>query len=101
MAARPLYDSISRSMKNLEEQYKDETNLQKRIQIHQYGVAKESWYDFLKTNISLTDNCKVLEIGCGTGILWKFLLESKPSVQQIILSDFSEGMLLKSEENLK
>ncbi|MNJ91835.1 putative methyltransferase YcgJ [compost metagenome] len=90
-------------MKDLEQQYKDESNLQKRIQIHQYGVAKESWYEFLKKQMILTGNCKVLEIGCGTGTLWEYLLDGggNSQVQQIILSDVSEGMLSTAKENLE
>lgn len=87
-------------MKNLQEQYKNEVNLQKRIQIHTYATAKESWYEFLSRQISLPDNCRILEIGCGTGILWKHLLKNHPQIKEIILSDFSEGMLKSAEENL-
>jgi ubiquinone/menaquinone biosynthesis C-methylase UbiE len=88
-------------MKNLQKQYKNESNLQKRIQIHQYGTTKESWYDFLVKQIRFPADCRILEIGCGTGLLWKHILKEKPSIKQIVLSDFSEGMLDSSKQNLK
>lgn len=87
-------------MKNLKEQYKNESNLEKRIQIHQYGTSKESWFEFLARNITFTDNCTILEIGCGTGALWKNLLHSRPAIKKIVLSDFSEGMLTKTRDTM-
>lgn len=97
----PLKAVCFQIMKDLKQQYKDESNLQKRIQIHKYGVAEESWQEFLKQNINLGEDCKILEIGCGTGMLWKSLLENHPPIKQIVLSDFSDGMLENSKENLK
>ena len=87
-------------MKNLEEQYKNESNLQKRIQIHQYGTAQQSWNEFLVDEIQFPKDSCILEIGCGTGVLWKHLLKNKPSIKKIILSDFSDGMLKNAEGNL-
>lgn len=97
----PLKAVCFQIMKDLKQQYKDESNLQKRIQIHKYGVAEESWQEFLKQNINLGEDCKILEIGCGTGMLWKSLLENHPPIKQIVLSDFSDGMLENYKENLK
>lgn len=88
-------------MKNLDQQYQNELNLQKRIQIHQFGTATESWYEFLTKHIVFTDNCRILEIGCGTGLLWKHLLKKRPTIKQIILSDFSQGMIENAKNNLE
>lgn len=50
-------------------------------------------------NISKTAGAKILEIGCGNGILWKLNIDRVPSDWDITLTDFSEGML-KDAENM-
>jgi len=42
---------------------------------------------------SFFENCKILELGCGNGEQWKTKIDLLPDGCEIILSDFSEGMV--------
>lgn len=82
-------------------QYKDSRNLEARIAIHvRYSTSNAGgwesifdWYDF-------PADARVLEIGCGTGMLWVTNKARIPAGWRITLTDFSEGMLAQSQRNL-
>jgi ubiquinone/menaquinone biosynthesis C-methylase UbiE len=44
-------------------------------------------------NISKENNLKVLELGCGNGLLWRLNAKRVPGTWEITLSDFSVGMI--------
>jgi ubiquinone/menaquinone biosynthesis C-methylase UbiE len=44
--------------------------------------------------------CRILEVGCGSGILWQQNLERIPPGWRLTLTDFSEGMLEQARQNL-
>lgn len=88
-------------MSHLKEfQYKDSTNFNERISLHyRFGTNKYLWPLWVFDNINKADNLKVLELGCGNGLLWRLNANRVPESWDIILSDFSEGML-KAAKNL-
>ena len=43
---------------------------------------------------------KVLELGCGTGYMWKNRKSMISSCSKLILSDFSEGMVATAKDNI-
>jgi ubiquinone/menaquinone biosynthesis C-methylase UbiE len=45
-------------------------------------------------------NLKILELGCGTGLLWQANAGRIPDTWEITLSDYSEGMLNDTRKNL-
>lgn len=83
----------------VEEQYASSKNLETRISIYQYSVDKKAFSKWVAEQITPENGVKILELGCGTGGLWKDLRDSFYDCE-ITLSDFSEGMLEKSKENL-
>ena len=53
------------------EQYKNSTNLDIRIKLHKlYSVSDVSWFRWLYDHYKLSDDSRVLELGCGDGSLW-------------------------------
>ena len=69
------------------------------MSIYQFLVGPKTFPEWLTQQITPAQNIKILELGCGTGILWQELQKSFPNCE-IILSDLSKGMLEKSRENL-
>jgi ubiquinone/menaquinone biosynthesis C-methylase UbiE len=69
------------------------------MSIYQYSIDPKTFSEWLTEQIVPDNNVKILELGCGTGGLWRDLKNSFRNCE-ITLSDFSEGMLKKSKENL-
>ena len=78
----------------LRDQYQDSTKLSARISLHQaFSTNSEPWESWLFNQLTLSDQSTVLELGCGTGELWKSNIRSIPSGWRVIVSDVAEGML--------
>lgn len=85
----------------LNEQYKDASNLNARIQLHQrFGTSKIDWHRWVFAQFALAAGSRILELGSGPGHLWQKNLDRIPPHCQIMLSDFSEGMLQEAKNNL-
>jgi ubiquinone/menaquinone biosynthesis C-methylase UbiE len=85
----------------LNEQYKDASNLNTRLGIIQRLSAEPvDWYQWIFSFIKPAPRCRVLELGCGPGNLWRRNLERIPPDWEITLSDFSPGMLKDAQANL-
>ena len=87
-------------MNNIEKQYKTSQNLNTRISIHdKYSTNPQPFGDWILSHYEIRPGMKILELGCGTGSIWKgnlHLLEGT----QLILTDFSEGMLETAKQNV-
>lgn len=58
--------------KGLVEQYKNASNLDIRIGLHQkYSQNPQPWFEWIYEQLNLKEKDEVLELGCGTGELWK------------------------------
>ena len=87
--------------KVVEHQYKNADKLNIRIALHEkYSTNKVPFGDWIVLNYDIKPGSKVLELGCGTGSMWKEHLHLLDNASTAILSDFSEGMLKEAKENL-
>ena len=78
----------------LQEQYRDGTNLGARIALHaRFSTAPRRWFDWYFDHLDLPREARVLEIGCGTGVLWRVNRKRIPSAWRLTLTDFSFGMV--------
>ena len=76
-----------------ERQYKDPGNLNARIALHaKYSHAAVPWFDWLVGQINWPEGGQVLEVGCGTGLLWVSAAPLLPHLR-LTLTDLSEGMV--------
>ncbi|MFZ0679925.1 class I SAM-dependent methyltransferase [Candidatus Binatus sp.] len=91
---------ISDSARLLREQYKDGSNLSARIRLHQrFSTNRYGQMRWMFDRIQLPETASVLELGCGTGILWRGSVKV-PRGWRVILSDMSDGMLLETRAHL-
>lgn len=75
-------------------QYHDATNLDARIALHQrFSTNPLGWHRWIFEQFEFPHNSRVLEIGCGSGALWRDNRERIPAGWRLALSDFSDGMV--------
>lgn len=73
----------------VKQQYATETNLNIRIAIHEkYSTNKMGFGNWIFSNYEISDGMKVLELGCGTGDMWKDKEAMIASCSKLVLSDF-------------
>ncbi|MBO4636260.1 MAG: methyltransferase domain-containing protein [Clostridiales bacterium] len=85
----------------VKDQYKTSDNLDIRIAIHsRYSTNKTGFGNWIISNYGIEKGMRVLELGCGTGNMWTGKKDLTDMCSELILSDFSEGMISKAKENL-
>ncbi|HLK56525.1 MAG TPA: methyltransferase domain-containing protein [Chthonomonadaceae bacterium] len=84
-----------------EKQYRNADNLNARVALHaQFSVNPYGWHRWVFDQFDLPTSCHILELGCGPGMLWLRNRERIPATWNILLSDFSPGMLQEAQANL-
>ena len=82
-------------------QYKNANNLSIRQSLHdKYSVNKKGFSNMIAESYDIKSGDRVLELGCGNGLLWQGRGELIGKCSELILSDFSEGMLNSAKEAL-
>ncbi|MCP4143300.1 MAG: class I SAM-dependent methyltransferase [Chloroflexi bacterium] len=83
------------------EQYKDASNLNARILIHErFSENKQGWASWVfDTYQTLPNPAKVLELGSGSAFIWTSCPERIPAEWDLTLSDLSTGMLTAASKN--
>lgn len=75
-------------------QYEKTDNLDIRIAIHsKYSTNKQGFGNWIYEQYELGNGCRILELGCGSGDMWKEKIGLIGKDSSLILSDFSEGMV--------
>jgi ubiquinone/menaquinone biosynthesis C-methylase UbiE len=84
------------------DQYKDSSNLDARVVIHQrFSTNPYGWFKWVFDVLrKLPENARILELGCGNGLVWKENLTRIPAGWNLTLSDLSPGMLDAAWRNL-
>ena len=89
------------TQENLQWQYRDSSNLSARAGLHvRFSTEEYPWFQWVFDRFDIPDNGRVLELGCGTGLLWRENLGRIPRSWTVTLSDASQGMLQEAEQNL-
>lgn len=79
-------------------QYATSSRLETRISIHdKYSRNKQPFGDWIVSHYHLQPGEKVLELGCGTGSMWKSVV--LPERCELTLTDLSAGMLETAKAN--
>lgn len=82
------------------EQYRTPDNLVRRINIHVYSTNPQDWMEWVYERLALQPGETVLELGCGTGLLWMERTHLLPEGLHLILTDRSEKLLAQTRQNL-
>ena len=91
---------ISDSARLLREQYRDGSKLSARIRLNQkFSTNSYGFFRWMFDRVQIPENASVLELGCGTGILWRGSVQV-PRGWRMILTDMSGGMLREARTNL-
>ena len=90
----------------LKTQYENSSNISARINLHSlFSTNKPGWFPWIYEKCNIKDGMNILEIGCGSGSLWKEnyneLTGQKPFDINITLNDISEGMLRDTKRELE
>lgn len=79
---------------SLKVQYDNAANIQARIRLHRdYSKNPRGWFPFLYEEAGIRPGMQILEVGAGSGALWKENLQQLPQDVRITLSDKSSGMV--------
>jgi len=82
-------------------QYRTSVNLEVRIHIYErFSTNKYPWMWWVFDHFEFPCVCHILELGCGLGKLWLKNAHRIGPDWEIILSDFSDTMLGKTQANL-
>lgn len=82
-------------------QYEDAGRLNTRISIHEkYSQNKLGFGNWIFFRYDIHPSDRILELGCGTGSMWKNKIDSLPEGVTLYLTDFSEGMSQAAKETL-
>lgn len=82
-------------------QYSTAENLNARVKLHEkYSTNKIGFHEWVFSKMDVRENMRILECGCGPGLLWKKNKDKIPDNCEIVLLDMSEGMLAEAEENI-
>ncbi len=82
-------------------QYSTTKGLNTRISFHEtYSTSKENFGDWIVSNYDIKEGMRVLELGCGTGVIWVSHKDLIAKCKEFVLTDFSEAMLKEASDNL-
>lgn len=85
----------------LQSQYKNSRNFDARVDLHRrFSVNRYGWHRWIFDHIQVDEGDSLLELGCGPGWLWFSNRERIPASWQLMLSDFSPGMLQEARQRL-
>lgn len=78
----------------LKKQYANDSNLNARARLHQlYNVNQQPLQEWFFEQISLPNNARILELGCGNGSLWEEHIDKLDSNAKLTMTDYSSGMV--------
>lgn len=73
-----------------------------RAQLHaRFSANSRGWFRWVFDHFDLPPAAHILEIGCGSGSLWKENAERIPADWNVTLSDSAPGMLQEARRNLQ
>jgi len=86
--------TINKKNESVSMQYADSKNFMARVELNRrFGKNPYRWTSWVFDQIRFKEGARVLELGSGNALLWKSNLDKIPDDVNVLLSDFSSGML--------
>lgn len=94
-------ESKTNHKQQVQEQYSDSNKLDLRNEIQEkYRTRGTPWFRWVFNHLNLPENCRILELGGGSGMLWEENRERIPPRWQITVTDLSRGILRAARERV-
>ena len=82
-------------------QYENASRFNARVALHaRFRTNPRPWPAWVFDQLEGHDGCSVLDLGCGTGLLWQVNAPRVPASWRLVLTDSSEGMLAETRRRL-
>ena len=82
-------------------QYENASRFNARVALHaRFRTNPRPWPAWVFDQLEGRDGCRVLEVGCGTGLLWQVNAPRVPASWSLVLTDSSEGMLAETRRRI-
>ncbi len=81
-------------------QYSNASNLDARVRLYRFARDPERWMDWLWKRLELEAKDRILEVGAGSGTLWRENASRLPEGIDLTVSDLSPGMLQEAQRRL-
>lgn len=82
-------------------QYENASRYNARVALHaRFTTNPRPWPAWVFDQLEALEGCRVLELGCGTGMLWQVNAPRVPASWTLLLTDSSEGMLAETGRRL-
>lgn len=93
--------SVLNDIEAVQKQYESTTNLNTRISIHdKYSVNKQGFGNWIVSHYQINEGMRILELGCGTGDMWKDQINLLEKCSELVLTDFSDAMIKTAHDNI-
>jgi SAM-dependent methyltransferase len=65
-----------------------------RVALHaRFGVGPMPWFDWVFDRLPRVESARVLDVGCGGGLVWRHAVDRIPPAWDLLLADLSDGMV--------
>ena len=89
-----MADSVLEKIKRFsDDQFSNEERLNARVQLYRYTERNIDFHKWIFEHLNFQGVENVLDLGCGTGLVWLNNIDRIPENIHIMLSDVSEGMV--------
>jgi SAM-dependent methyltransferase len=82
-------------------QYENASRFNARVALHaRFRTNPRPWPAWVFDQLEGHDGCSVLDVGCGTGLLWHVNAPRVPASWTLVLTDNSEGMVTETRQRV-
>ncbi|MBE6059839.1 MAG: methyltransferase domain-containing protein [Clostridium sulfidigenes] len=90
------------SEKELLQRSRDASNLNEGVKLmDRFSTNRYGWYPWVFDNMKIKKKDKVLEIGCGNGVLWAKNMDNLHESIEVTLTEICEDMINEAKLNLR
>ena len=77
-----------------------EDEIESRVRLYDFSTGKQTFFQWQAGMVPALSNARVLELGCGSGALWRSLLPRWPACQ-LTMTDIADEVLVSTRVTLE